>query len=145
MNRISLSEDREDEGAGFDIDSSQAFVASAQSSCRRCQRAIQVVCLYCHSGRVDDESLEAFRVQCLWAMDEALSRQLQAWPTYRWSEREARFLNYCPHCGSSQDEECLHEEPGQPFHDLAREVPEGVTLRALSGRVRLSGDYVADV
>jgi hypothetical protein len=78
-------------------------------------------------------------------MDAALCRQLRAWPTYRWSARQARFLNHCTHCGCAQDEERLHEEPGQPFHALAGQVPEGVTLQALRGQVRLSGDYVADV
>ena len=78
-------------------------------------------------------------------MDEGLGRQLQRWPTYRWNGREGRFLNHCWHCGAGQDEERLHEEPGQPFYALTDEAAEGVRLHALLGRVRLSGDYVADL
>ena len=133
------------DGGNFDIESSEVFVASANSTCRVCRRPIEVVCLYCHSGRSDDEWLGAFRIQCLWAVDAALGGQLQRWPTYRWSAREGKYLNHCAHCGAAQDEELLHEEPEQPFFELTREAPEGVRLQALPGRVRLSGDYVVDV
>ena len=145
MDLIDEPDDEEREEEPFDIESGEAFVASAGSACRQCERPIEVICLYCRSGRLNGEPLESFRVQCLWAMDDALSRQLQRWPTYHWNAREGRFLNHCHHCGAGQDEELLHEEPGQPFHELARDVSQDVTLRALLGRVRLSGDPVADL
>lgn len=130
----------------FLIESSEAFVACGRSVCRRCHHGIDVVCLYCGCGTVDGELLETFRVQGVWAVDEELQRQLlQRWPGYRMAASEGIYLNHCPHCGGSQDEADLHEEPGQPFHDLCREVPKGIELEALHGRVRLSGDYVADV
>jgi hypothetical protein len=135
----------DEERDGLVIESSEAFVARARINCRRCRRSIDVVCLYCRQGTVAGEPLQGFRVQCLWATDDALRRQLQRWPAYRMDDREGIYLNHCPHCGARQDESDLHEEPGQPFHDLCRAVPEGVELLALEGRVRLSGDYSAEV
>jgi len=135
----------EDAVDGFVIESSEAFVAHARTDCRRCRRTIEVVCLYFRQGTVSGEPLEGFRVQCLWACDDALRRQLQRWPGYRMDDREGMYLNHCLHCGARQDECDLHEEPGQPFHDLCREVPAEIRLEALEGRVRLSGDYSAEV
>jgi hypothetical protein len=130
---------------GFIIESHEACVARAAAPCRSCRRQIEVVCLYCRCGSVSGEPLESFCVQSLWAVDDALYRQLLRWPAYRLDVREGIYLNHCPHCGAGQDEAGLHEESGQPFHDLGREVPEAVTLVALAGRVRMSGDYCVDV
>ncbi|HEX4050898.1 MAG TPA: DUF5710 domain-containing protein [Steroidobacteraceae bacterium] len=127
------------------IESPEAFVARARTDCRRCRHSIEVVCVYCRRGTVSGEPLEAFRVQCVWALDEDLRRQLQRWPGYRMDAREGIYLNHCPQCGAAQDEADLHDEPGQPFHDLCGEVPHGIELEALRGRVCLSGDYCIDV
>lgn len=129
----------------FDIASTRAYVASACAVCRRCHRPIEVICLYCQEGRVDDERVGAFRVQCLWAVDEALGRQLSGWSSYRWSRLAGRYLNHCAHCAAEQDEDALHEEPGAAFYELAHAVPAGITLQALTGRVRMGGDCVMDL
>lgn len=129
----------------FLIESAEAFVACASTPCWRCRQSMQVVCLYCRRGTVSGEPLEAFRVHCVWAVDEDLRRQLQRWPGYRMHAAEGIYLNHCPRCGARQHEADLHEEPGQPFHDLCAEVPAEVKLEPLEGRVRLSGDYCADV
>lgn len=128
----------------FLIESSDACIARAITRCRRCRRDIEILCVYCRHGTVSGEPLEAFTVQCLWAVDDALRRQLQRWPTFRPDAREGIYLNHCPHCGAAQSEADLHEEPGQPFHELCREVPEGVRLEPLAGPVRLNGDYCVE-
>ena len=127
------------------IESPEAFVARARTHCRSCRRSIEVVCLYCRSGTVSGQPLQAFRVQCVWALDNELRRQLQRWPGYRMDIRQGTYLNHCPQCGDAQDEADLHDEPGQPFHDLCVEVPRGIELEALHGRVWLSGDYCIEV
>lgn len=137
------AEDAADED--FLIESDEAFVARARSDCWRCHRGIEVACVYCRRGTVSGEPLESFRVQCVWAVDEDLRCQLQRWPHYRMNAREGMYLNHCPHCGAAQDEADLHDEPGQPFHDLGGEVPRGVELEALQGRVCLSGDYSVEI
>jgi len=129
----------------FLVESAEAFVACASAVCRRCRQSMQVVCIYCRSGTVSGEPLEAFRLQCVWAVDEELRGQLQRWPGYRMHAREGLYLNHCPQCGAHQHEADLHEEPDQPFHDLDAAVPVGVELVPLEGRVRLSGDYCAEV
>ncbi len=125
----------------FLIASREAYVASARVDCQQCRRTIDVICLYCRSGTVAEEPLEAFCVSCLWAVDDALRHQLERWPAFRVDTRQGIYLNHCSHCGASQDEADLHEEPDQPFHALVREVPEAITLVPLVGRVRMSGDY----
>lgn len=129
----------------FLIESSEAFVARARTDCCRCRRGIEVLCLYCRRGTVSGEPLEAFRVQCVWAVDDRLRRQLQRWPDYRLDAGAGTFLNHCPQCGAAQDDADLHDEPGQPFHDLCAEVPPDVELEALQGRICLSGDYCMEV
>lgn len=127
------------------IESSDAYIARAATRCQHCRRPIEVVCLYCRRGSVPEGQIGAFSVQCLWAVDSALRRQLQRWPGFRRDGIEGVYLNHCAHCGGAQDETRLHEEPGQPFHDLGRSVPSGVKLEPLAGRVRMSGDYGAEV
>ena len=129
----------------FLIESSDAFVARARAGCCRCRRDLEVVCLYCRRGTVSGEPLEAFRVQCIWAVDDQLRRQLQRWPGYRMDASAGIFLNHCARCGAAQQDADLHDEPGTPFHDLCGEVPPGIELQALQGRVRLSGDYCMDL
>ncbi|HEY7930217.1 MAG TPA: DUF5710 domain-containing protein [Steroidobacteraceae bacterium] len=127
------------------IESPEAFVARAHTDCCRCGCDIEVVCLYCRSGAVAGERLESFRVQCVWAVDAELRRQLRRWPGYRMEASAGMFLNHCPQCGAAQDEADLHEEPGQPFHDLCGELPRGVELEPLQGRICLGGDYCMEV
>jgi hypothetical protein len=134
-----------DDSEEFAIESQDAFLACASAPCRRCRQQIEIVCLYCRTGTVVEEPLEAFRVHCLWAVDDALRRQLQRWPCFRLDPREGMYLNHCPRCGAAQDETRLHEEPDQPFHGLGRDVPDSVILVPLAGCVRMSGDYSAEV
>jgi hypothetical protein len=133
------------QGSDFIVESVEAFVARAQTDCCRCRRCIEVVCLYCRHGTVSGEPLQAFRVQRVWAVDDALRRQLQRWPGYRIDASESLYLNHCSHCGAVQDDADLHDEPGQPFHELCGEIPHGVLLDPLRGPVRLSGDYCIEV
>ena len=131
--------------APFTLTSDEAFVASAQTTCAHCDQTIEVICLYCDSG-VDSEigePISQFTVSNLWAMDDALAKQLERWPYFRQGsgvESEC-FANYCPHCSVVQEDHLLHAEPGQPFFSLSRDRPGSVEFIPLEGRIQLSGDY----
>jgi hypothetical protein len=128
----------------FAVTSDQAAVAAAKVSCWKCHEAIEVICIYCESGVVSGEVLTQFTVSNIWAMDEALSRQLEAWPTFRQvydqTGQASHFANYCSHCSAVQEDLYLHSEPGDAFFDIPHAEPGAVTLTAIEGRVQLSGD-----
>jgi hypothetical protein len=93
--------DEQDE-AEFGISCHQALVASAQVACIQCQHPIEVITIYCDSG-IDSETGEQLAnvtVSGIWAMDDALSRQLEPWPFFRMvsdSELESGcYANHCP-------------------------------------------------
>jgi Domain of unknown function (DUF5710) len=67
---------REDEE--FSITSEQAFVASTTIPCQKCASAIEVVCVFCESGTVDDKPLAQFTVSNMSAVDAALAAKLAA-------------------------------------------------------------------
>jgi hypothetical protein len=136
------------EGAApFGIESEEAYVAAARSSCVRCGHDIEVVCVYCKSG-VDTEigdPLVDFTVFNIWAMDGVLAKLMQRWHHYRKGagedSEEGNFTNHCPHCGAMQEDYLLHSEPGDVFFGLAMGTAGGVEFTALEGRVGMSGDY----
>jgi hypothetical protein len=131
-------------GEGFNIASSQAYVAVATISCEQCRASIEAICIYCESGLVSDEPLIRFTVCNVWAMDEELTRQLLPWPTFRrlsGSDAESGdFANHCPHCGTPQEDMFLHDEPDTPFFDIPRASAGSVKLTPLAGAIQLSGD-----
>jgi len=65
------------------IVSSEAFVAATTLSCHRCRATIEVICIHYATGTVSEEPLTQFTVSDIWAMDDALARQLAPWPTFR--------------------------------------------------------------
>ena len=133
----------EDDGK-FTITSSDACVAAATISCRRCHADTEVICVHCETGMVSGEALTQFSVSGIWALDAELARQLGPWPTFRKSaaakHEEGVFANHCSHCGALQDDMHLHSEPGAPFFDIPRAAAGVVRLTPLVGTVRLSGD-----
>jgi hypothetical protein len=131
-----------DDGADdeFGITSEQAYVAATSVACCQCREKIEVICIYCESGMVSGEPLERFTVSEIWAMDDALGRQLESWPFFRYVGEAGHFANHCPHCAAEQEDMYLHSEPDQPFFSIAQAPAESIRLTALVGRVQLSGD-----
>lgn len=144
MNHIDDDDDGGEHQA-FTIRSDQAYVACASSTCCRSRREIEVLAIYCQRGTASGESLEQFTVQGIWAMEPALTRQLERWPSFRFDAQQGCYANHCPHCGAPQDEAVLHDEPDQPFFSI--DPPDTRTLRLtpLVGMVQLSGDYSVEV
>ena len=134
----------EEEDEEFPIVSSEAFVAATVVGCRRCQTNIEVICIHCGSGTVWDEPLTQFTVSDIWAMEEALTRQLELWPTFRRTRTRksetGHFANHCSHCGAVQEDLYLHTEPDDPFFDIPHAPAGSIKLTPLSGTVRLGGD-----
>jgi hypothetical protein len=129
---------------GFNIASSQAYVAVATIPCQQCHADIEVICIYCESGIVSDEPLTQFTVSNVWAMDEELTRQLLPWPTFRGLSdaggESGTYANHCSYCGMLQDDMFLHDEPDTPFFDIPRAPAGSIKLTPLSGSIQLSGD-----
>jgi len=140
---LSPFDDEGEEGDNLDIISSHAFVASTTIPCHRCHANIEVICIHCASGTVADEPLTEFTVSDIWAMDEALARQLRPWPNFRKPDpsqgEDGNFANYCPHCGEIQEDLYLHSEPDHPFFDIPHAQSGSVKLTSLNGTVRLGG------
>jgi hypothetical protein len=135
--------DSDESDEGFGIVSSQAYVASARASCASCGSTIEVICIYCENGMVSGDPLYRFTLCDVWAMDEALVRQLDPWPQYKKvrdpASQEEYFANHCPGCGTMQDDLYLHSEPGDPFFSIEHAAQGSIELTALVGEVRLSG------
>jgi Domain of unknown function (DUF5710) len=129
---------------GFNIVSSQAYVAATTIPCEQCRASMEVICIYCESGFVSDEPLTQFTVCNIWAMDEELTRQLLPWPTFRRlsvSDGESGdFANHCSHCGTPQEDMFLHDEPDTPFFDIPHAPAGSIKLTPLAGALQLSGD-----
>lgn len=128
----------------FSITSSEAYVATAIVSCSTCHSKIEVICIHCEGGTASGEPLTQFTVSDVWAIDDALARQLEPWPTFKKVDgpdvQEGYFANHCRCCGALQEDLYLHSEPGEPFFNIPRAVPGSVKLTPLSGRIQLSGD-----
>lgn len=137
-----FEEDEEDEE--FRIVSSEAFVAAAKIPCRQCRTNIEIICIHCGSGAVSDEPLTQFTVSDIWAMDEALIRQLEPWPNFRRirtrNSETGSFANHCPHCSAVQQDLYLHTEPDDPFFDIPHAPAGSIELTPLRGTIRLGGD-----
>jgi hypothetical protein len=129
---------------GFNIASSQAYVAAATIPCQRCRASIEVICIYCGGGTASGEPLTQFTVSYVWAMDEDLTRQLLPWPTFRRVSSpdggSGGFANHCSQCGVPQEDMFLHDEPDTPFFDIPRAPPGSIELTPLAGTIQLSGD-----
>ena len=124
----------------FTITSDEAFVAAATIACWQCHARIEVICIYCESGTVSDEPLTRFTVSNLWAVDDALEKELDQWPFFKQADSQSAYVNHCPHCGAVQDDLYLHSEPDHPFFSIPRAQPAPVKLTPLVGRVQMSGD-----
>jgi hypothetical protein len=133
----------------FTITSDQAYVASATASCWKCHSKIEVICIYCESGSASEEPLTQFTVSGIWAMDDALARQLEPWPFFKKGYspeyQESCIANQCPQCGALQEDLYLHSEPDEPFFSIPRAAPGSIKLTPLVGRVQLSGDESFEV
>ena len=129
---------------GFNIASSQAYVAATTIPCEQCRATIEVICIHCGSGIVSGETLAPFTVSNVWAMDENLTRQLLPWPAFRRVSgsygESGGFANHCSHCGTPQEDMFLHDEPDAPFFDIPRAPPGSIKLTPLAGTIQLSGD-----
>jgi hypothetical protein len=141
-----------DDEEELQITSEQAYVASARVACQQCQSKIEVICIYCQSGLVRDESLEPLMkltVSNISALDSALERQLAPWPAFKQvgepGSQAGYFANHCPRCGALQEDYLLHDEPGDPFFSIPTAPPDAVELTPLVGRIQLSGDYHFEV
>jgi hypothetical protein len=138
-----LAHDQEDDDE-FTITSDQAYVACASVSCCNCHSSIEVICIYCESGIVRDEPLTQFTVSRIWAMDDALTRQLEPWPTFRRegdpASQDSAFVSHCPQCGAPQDDLFLSSEPDQPVFNVARAAPGTISIKPLLGQIQFSGD-----
>jgi hypothetical protein len=130
------------------ISSTEACVASAVTACSKCEAAIEVICLFCMTGTIADEGYEPmteFTLSHIYAMDTALARQLEIWPSFHkgFSSllQDSYFANHCPHCGTLQEDTFLHMEPDAPFFDIPHAPPDRITLIRLPDPIRLGSDY----
>jgi hypothetical protein len=137
--------------AEFGITSDDARVASVRVACSQCHETIEVICICCYSGTDSDsgEPLTEFTLSNIWAMDGALSRQLERWRSFKKGvgagPGEDYFANHCPHCDAMQEDYLLHAEPGDVFFGIAHTELRTVEFTPLVGRIQLSGDYSFEV
>jgi hypothetical protein len=136
------AESDEADAEGYAIVSHEACVVAATVCCQHCSADTEVICIHCFGGTVMEEPLEQFTVSDIRDMDEALTRQLALWPTFRKpTEADEVFANYCTRCGEPQDDMLLHSEPEQPFFDVPAAIAAGqVTCTPLLGTIHLNGD-----
>jgi len=129
----------------FGIESEEAFVAAAKTSCSNCGEEIKVVCVYCESG-IDLETgdvLERVTLSNISSMDGALAAMLNRRGFFcaaGGSEAAGYFANHCAHCGAVQEDYLLHSEPGDVFFSIPEAEPGAIELTAVEGRIRVSGD-----
>lgn len=128
----------------YSIISDEALVVSGRTRCWKCMADIEVICLYFQTGFVLGEPLMNFSVSNVTAMDYSLRKQLERWPDFRLARRGPGagqlYLNHCPRCGISQDDFFLHCQPEGLFFSFDDQSTAALSVAALSGLVRLSGD-----
>jgi hypothetical protein len=129
----------------YGITSDEAYVALAQTTCLQCGETIEVICIHCESGTdaVTGDSMTRFTVSNIWALDDALTAQLEVWPYFKSIDlgcAAGDYANHCPHCGAPQEDYLLHDEPGDVFFGLSEASRETIEFTPLSGQVQLSGD-----
>ena len=117
----------------FGIESEEAFVAAAQTLCTNCREEIEVICIYCQSGRdlETGEALERLTLSNISSVDATLAPTLQRrrfFSTATGSEA-GYFANHCPYCGAVQDDYLLHSEPGDVFFVSRRRSLSRSSLR----------------
>lgn len=130
--------------AEFGIESEEAFIAAAQTSCTNCREKIEVICIHCSSGKdlETGEVLEWFTLSNISSMDSALAATLERWRFYRTTTgpEDGYFANHCPHCGAVQEDYLLHSEPGDVFFCIPEAEPGSIELTPVEGLIRVSGD-----
>lgn len=127
----------------YRILSDEAVVVSGRVRCWHCRADIEVICVYCQTGLVEGEATVDFSVSNVTRIDEVLRRQLARWPNFHPLRRrgvQGCFANHCPACGRPQDDFYLHCVPGGLFFSFQDPVAQELTIHALLGAVRLSGD-----
>jgi Domain of unknown function (DUF5710) len=139
--------DEGDQEVEFNISSDEALVATANTPCTTCHRATEVICIFCQSGldaQMGDPMVQ-FTVSNIWAMNDALAKQLERWPSYGQVAGEDYLANHCQHCGAVQEDYLLHSEPDDVFFGIAPDRSATVEFTPLQGRVQMSGDYSLDL
>jgi hypothetical protein len=127
----------------YRILSDEAVVVSGGVKCWHCRADIEVICLYCQTGLVEGEATVDFSISNVTRIDEALRLQLARWPNFHPPRRRGGrgcFANHCPACQRPQDDFYLHCVPGGLFFSFQDPVAQALTIHALQGTVRLSGD-----
>lgn len=135
------SDDYDD--AEFTISSDDAYVAAVTIACHRCRRPFEAICIFCRSGTCFGEPLQDFTIANLQRVDATLATGLGAWPHFHSmgsSEQPGEFANHCPNCGAVHEDHLLHDEPQDPFFDIAHASPGRIRLTPLRGPIQLSGD-----
>jgi hypothetical protein len=130
--------------APFSIVSSDARVLAASTECWRCERSIEVICIYCESGTVDGEDHSRFTVSNISAVDICVMQQLRAWPFFRFGYCKAAggtyLINHCVHCAIPQADYFLHYEPTGVFFAPHEDRAGSLRVTRLQGEARLTGD-----
>ncbi|HEX4051164.1 MAG TPA: hypothetical protein VHY19_09820 [Steroidobacteraceae bacterium] len=129
--------------AEFVISSDDACVAATTITCQRCRRPFEAICIYCRIGTCFGEPLEDFTIANINRMDTTLADSLSAWPHFHplgSPEEPGEFANHCPSCGAPHEDHVLHDEPEDPFFDIAHAAPGRLRLTPLPGQIQLSGD-----
>jgi len=101
------------------------------------------------TDRETGDPISQVTVSNVWMMNEALRRQLTAWPHFRLTSGAGPgaelYNNHCPHCGAVQQDYMLHSEPGDVFFGFSLSAPGSVEFTPLLGRIQLSGDFGFEV
>jgi len=134
----------EEDDAQFGIESDEAFVAAAHIACSNCRETIEVLCIYCHSGRdlETGEALERFTLSNISSLDSALAAMLEPRGFFSTAAdpKDGYFANHCSHCGAVREDYLLHSEPGDVFFSVAEAEPGSIEFTPVQGRIRVSGD-----
>ena len=135
----------------FGIASDDAMVLATQIRCAHCGASTEVICIFCDHG-VDvetDQALAKITVSNIRAMDAALRKQLERWPSFKKEisadSEDTSFANRCSTCDCIQQDYLMHSEPGDVFFDVSEAPPGSILSTPLAGRIQLSGDYAFEL